>query len=89
MAIQFSPDQEQVVGQAIQAGLILAPEDVVALGVETIRQRLESRRTLPNALGAEEWSRELHDWINSHETTAPLLSDEASSRDSIYGLRGQ
>jgi hypothetical protein len=39
-------------------------------------------------LSAEEWSRELHDWIHSHSTTTPVLPDEAISRDSIYGTRG-
>jgi hypothetical protein len=89
MTIHLKPEQEQVVGQAIQAGLIQAADDVVAVGVETIRQRLEARLVLKNALGTEEWSRELHEWIHSHATTAPLLSDEAISRDSIYGTRGQ
>ena len=43
MAIQLSPEQEQVVGQAIHAGLIRIPDDVVGVGIETIRQRLEAR----------------------------------------------
>jgi hypothetical protein len=44
MAIQLSPEQEQVVGQAIHAGLIRIPDDVVGVGIETIRQRLEAQR---------------------------------------------
>jgi hypothetical protein len=88
MAIQLSPEQEQVVGQAIHAGLIRIPDDVVGVGIETIRQRLEARDAVPAMLSAEEWSRELHDWIHSHSTTTPVLSDEAISRDSIYGTRG-
>jgi Arc/MetJ-type ribon-helix-helix transcriptional regulator len=38
-------------------------------------------------LDAEEWSRELVAWSESHATT-PLLPDEAIDRDSIYGARG-
>jgi hypothetical protein len=32
--------------------------------------------------------REFKDWVHGHATTTPLLSDEAISRDSIYGTRG-
>lgn len=34
---------------------------------------------------AEEWSRELQRWAEEFPGQAPLLSDEAISRDSIYG----
>jgi hypothetical protein len=88
MAIQLSPEQEQVVGQAIHAGLISIPDDVVGVGIETIRQRLGAWESANTALSAEEWSRELHAWIHSHSTTTPVLSDESISRDSIYGTRG-
>jgi hypothetical protein len=88
MAIQLNPEQEQVVGQAIHAGLIRIPDDVIGVGVETIRQRLEARLALERPQSAEEWSRELHAWIHSHSTTTRVLSDEAISRESIYGTRG-
>jgi antitoxin (DNA-binding transcriptional repressor) of toxin-antitoxin stability system len=42
----------------------------------------------PEPLGAEEWSRELHAWIHSSPANTPVLSDEAISRESIYGTRG-
>jgi hypothetical protein len=44
MTIQLNPEQEQVVRQAIHAGLIERADDVVGVGVETIKQRLEARR---------------------------------------------
>jgi putative addiction module CopG family antidote len=40
-----------------------------------------------SALDAEEWSRELTAWSESHVTT-PLLPDEAIDRESIYSSRG-
>jgi hypothetical protein len=88
MAVQLSPEQEQVVGQAIHAGLIRIPDDVVGVGVETIRQRLEAREPASTPLSAEEWSREFHAWMDSHPTDTPILSDEAISRESIYEGRG-
>ena len=88
MTVQLSPEQEQVVGQAIHAGLIRIPDDVVGVGVETIRQRLEAREPASKPLSAEEWSRQLHAWIHSHPTDTPVLSDEAISRESIYEGRG-
>lgn len=47
MTIHLNPEQEQVVGEAILAGLIETPGDVVEVGVETIKQRLEARGKLP------------------------------------------
>ena len=88
MTVQLSPEQEQVVGQAIHAGLIRIPDDVVWVGVETIRQRLEAREPAGAPLSAEEWSRQLHAWIHSHPTDTPVLSDEAIDRESIYEGRG-
>jgi hypothetical protein len=89
MTIYLKPEHEQVVGQAMQAGLIQVADDVVSVGIETIRQRLEARIASESPLRAEDWSKELHEWIYSHATTAHLLSDEDISRDSIYGNRGQ
>lgn len=88
MTIQLKPEQEQLIGRAIQAGLISGADEVVDVGVETIRQRLEARQASGTTLDAKEWSRQLDAWVHSHPTTTPLLSDEAISRDSIYGSRG-
>ncbi len=43
MTVTLRPEHERLVGEAISAGLIGTPDEVVDLGVETIRQRLESR----------------------------------------------
>ena len=43
MTIQLKPEHEHVIGQAIQAGLIANADDVVEVGVEAIRQRLQSQ----------------------------------------------
>jgi hypothetical protein len=88
MIIQVKPEHEQLIGQAIQAGLIQAADDVLNVGVETIRQRLQEQVAPGRPMDAEQWSREFHAWVNSHSTTTPLLSDDAISRDSIYGNRG-
>jgi hypothetical protein len=39
-------------------------------------------------MSADEWAREFHAWVRGHSTTTPLLSDEAISRDCIYGIPG-
>jgi hypothetical protein len=61
---------------------------VLAIGVEAIRQRLQSQAAPGAELHTEQWLREFKAWVHSHSTTTPLLSDEAVSRDSIYGTRG-
>ena len=88
MVIALNSDQEHVIDQAIQAGLIRGAEDVLEIGVGTIRQRLQAVSPAANTLSAEEWSRAFHAWADSHPTDTPLLSDEAISRESIYGDRG-
>ena len=88
MTIQLNPEEERLIGQAIQAGLIGKADDVVAVGVETIRQQLQSRVGLGSELNTEQWLREFKAWVHGHATTTPLLPDEAISRDSIYGTRG-
>jgi hypothetical protein len=88
MTIQLNPEQERIVGQAIRAGLIRTREDVAEIGVASIRQRLKARHSGSYPHSAEEWSRELAAWSDSHTTTTPLLPDEAIDRESIYGTRG-
>jgi Arc/MetJ-type ribon-helix-helix transcriptional regulator len=89
MTIQLTPEQEQVVDRAIQAGLIRSADDVVGVGVEAIQRRLEGQRASVDSTSAEEWLKEFHTWVHSHPTTTPPLSDEAVNRDSIYGTRGR
>ncbi|MFN2456316.1 MAG: hypothetical protein ABR577_19130 [Pyrinomonadaceae bacterium] len=36
----------------------------------------------------EEWLQAFNAWMDSHDPTLPLLSDEAISRESMYGERG-
>lgn len=88
MTIHPTPEQEQVIGRAVQAGLVSGADDVLDLGVEAIRRRLEQRGTSAKPVSVEQWSREFHAWVQSHSMETPLLSEEAISRDSIYGIRG-
>jgi len=87
MTIQLNPDQERIVEQAIRAGLIRAHDDVVEVGIASIRQTLKARDSAASPSDPEEWYRELTSWSESHAAT-PLLPDEAIDRDSIYGARG-
>jgi len=88
MTVQLSPEQERLIGRAIRAGLIQAPDDVIAAGLAALRERLEAQPESGTESGPEEWTRELHEWIHSHSTSTPILPDESLERDSIYGTRG-
>jgi hypothetical protein len=85
MTIQLKPEQEQIVGQAIQAGLIANADDIVDMGIDAIRQRLKSPCNDANTpvLLARDWEREFDTWIESFPDTAPL-PDEALSRENLY-----
>ena len=87
MTIALSPEQEKVVDQGIEAGIIANAETAVEVGVAAIRQRLEVVANDPNDVPYEEWSSRFHAWVNRDRPEAPLLSDEAISRESIYADR--
>lgn len=88
MTFHLNPEQEQLVEQAIQAGVIQTPNEVLDVGIETIRLRLETRLVSGHVIDGEQWSREFHAWVHSHPSTTPLLPEEAVTRESIYGTRG-
>jgi len=88
MTIELKPEQERVIGQAIRAGLIETVDEVVDVGVETIRQRLEAGSATHASLTGDEWMRKFRAWAHSHPTNTPLLTDEAISREFIYRERG-
>jgi hypothetical protein len=88
MTIQLNPEKGRIVGQAIRARLIRTRDEVAEIGVASIWQRLKFRHSGSHPRSAEEWSRELTAWSESHPTTTPPLSDEALDRESIYGDRG-
>ena len=64
-------------------GQVITQDSMRALSAEI------KERGRVNALDAEEWSRELAAWSESHTRATPLLPDEALDRDSIYGARGR
>jgi len=39
-------------------------------------------------MSADDWMCRFRAWAHNHPTDTPLLSDEAISRESIYGDRG-
>jgi hypothetical protein len=88
MTIQLNPEEERLIGQAIQAGLIGKADDVVAVGVGIIRQQLQSPIGSETELNTEQWLREFKACVHGHATPTPLLSGEALSRDWICGTRG-
>jgi hypothetical protein len=88
MTIHLNAEQERVIAQAIQADVIRDADDIVDVGIETIRQRLEARFASRAGMDAEQWAQEFHAWVHGHSASTPLLSDEAISRDSVYGTSG-
>jgi proteasome lid subunit RPN8/RPN11 len=84
MTIRLKPEQERVIGQAIQAGLIRTADDVVDMGMETLQRRLEAQVASLPSMSLEQWLEEFRTWVHSHPTTTPLLSNEAVSREFIY-----
>jgi hypothetical protein len=86
MTLELKAEQEVIVARAIDAGVITGIEDVVRIGVEAVKRRLD-HAAQDSDQGDGEWSKNLRRWVSSHTGDAPLLSDEAVSRESIYDLR--
>jgi Arc/MetJ-type ribon-helix-helix transcriptional regulator len=87
VTIHLDPEQERLIGLAIQAGLIRDVDDVIKAGLDSLRSRLESPSVSTAKADASSWEQQLHRWVSSHSTSSPLLTDEAISRDSIYPTR--
>jgi hypothetical protein len=54
---------------------------------ELIDQK-ETESETSNGLSSQERVRLLREWASGHSTNTPLLSDDAISRDNIYGQHG-
>jgi hypothetical protein len=85
MTITPKPEQERVLTAAIEAGLIKSADDAFDIAVETLQARLA---VAGKSETAEQWIRRFHAWTDSHAGQTVVLSDEAMSRESIYGDRG-
>jgi hypothetical protein len=85
MTITPKPEQERILTEAIEAGLIQTPEDALDIALQELRNKLAAE--VP-PLTAEQWLAEFKAWTSSHSTSTPLLSDEAISREFIYRERG-
>jgi len=77
----LKPEQEKILNQAIEAGLITSPEDALDEGLRSIEVKLGYA---PKEQSTEEWIARFHAWVDSHGWQTVVLPDEAMSRDSIY-----
>lgn len=85
VTLKLKPEiEERVTALANRQGVSVA---------EYIQNFLESLADLnkepsDDSMSTEEWAREFEEWVDSHDyITAPLLTDEAISRESIYRER--
>jgi hypothetical protein len=73
-----------------QAAALKAQAEAQGLTVERWLQQIAENHVPPQSMAhlqstnPQEWARRFHDWAESHDRTTPLLSDEATSRESIY-----
>ncbi|HEX3685053.1 MAG TPA: hypothetical protein VHU83_21140 [Bryobacteraceae bacterium] len=47
MIVELNPEDTRVINEAIKAGLIARPDEVVEVGVETLRRRLRAHLAEP------------------------------------------
>jgi hypothetical protein len=71
MTILVTAEQERILAEAIQSGLMKSPEDALAAGLEALRTRLP----IEDPKTAEEWIDRFHAWVDSHAGQTVVLSD--------------
>ena len=83
MTVTLKPDlEEELTARAKAEGL--TTEEFVNRKLERLLANSDSRANLSPAERVRRW----HEWLDSHaNVTAPPLSDEAISRESIYRER--
>lgn len=88
LTIDMPPELESRLHQAAARKGVAAADYALML----LKERLLSagQEDLPFWATAtkEEWLQAFNAWMDSHDPTLPLLSDEAISRESMYGERG-
>ena len=66
----------------------LTPEEKDLLNRKINLNTELQQRPFYEVASPEERAKAFQDWANSHRLDTPILSDEAISRESIYGDRG-
>ena len=85
MNVDFTPDQQALVQQAINSGRLQRPEDAVQEALSLWVEQ-ERKRVVPSSVeqftSASEKARAFEEWARSHPSTPPL-SDEAIRRENL------
>lgn len=83
LTIELPPDLESRVREEAGKHGLDAGEYTLKL-IEQSLPAVVSGQSLWDTLTPEEWRRAAQEWIDSHDTSIPPLSDEAVSRESFY-----
>lgn len=75
-----------------KAAALKAQADAHGLTVERWLEQIAEQQVQPQPASIahlqktdpKEWARHFDAWLNSHDPSTPVLSDEAMSRESIY-----
>jgi hypothetical protein len=81
LTLKLSPEREAALKAQAQARGMSVEEWLLEL---TKQIRPTAARSLQDELTPQEWVRQFNAWVEGHDRTTPLLSDEAISRESIY-----
>ena len=81
LTLEPSPEREAALKAQAQARGMSLEEWLLDLTKQT---RPAAARSLQDELTPQEWVRQFNAWVEGHDRTTPLLSDEAISRESIY-----
>jgi hypothetical protein len=84
MTIELKPEQERILQEALRQGRFQTVEQALDEALHSI----EPSGAVKPALSPAERAAAFRSWAESHPRNAPLLSDQAISRETIYSDRG-
>jgi hypothetical protein len=84
MVIELKPEQERILQEALRQGRFQSVEQALEEAIQSI---VPGRNVRPSLSPAER-AAAFRLWAESHPHTAPVLSDDAISRETIYSDRG-
>jgi hypothetical protein len=84
LTIDLEPEVEQRLREAATQEGMEADAYLRVLIERHLPVAASERTSLWDTLTPEEWQRVTREWVNSHDRSIPLLSDEAVSRERFY-----
>lgn len=87
MTIELKPEQARILEEALRHGRFRSVEEALDCALQGLAPGLKTGAARP-ARSPSERAAAFRAWAEGHPRVAPVLSDQAISRETIYSDRG-